>query len=205
MQYIQRTKNRCMIAQLFGALLLLVCVFIRYTNFCGITDSSSDVMHGHWPRALNAGFNGLASYLFLTSIILIFLPVFLGKLSIIRDIFASNFFRPLARLNFSVAVIQGLTLYMVFFTQVQIMYFDNKTMLFLYFSLILTTYFFSAICALLFEYPFRTLVKIVICPEKKIRRLKKDLAKHLKSSDHLTGEESESSEEDYIKQTDGSK
>jgi hypothetical protein len=55
-------------------------------------------------------------------------------------------------------------------------------MLFIYFALIFIVYIVSLFVALFFEYPFRTIAKVVICPQKKIVRLKKDLAKQLKTN-----------------------
>jgi len=83
---------------------LLFLMFIRYSCFA-FNDDSKSVDYGRWPNALNAIFNGLAHYLYILSMVAIFIPVFLGKLSIIRDIYASAFFRPLSRVNLSTAMI----------------------------------------------------------------------------------------------------
>jgi hypothetical protein len=85
------------------------------SSFCNF-DQVTNIDQGRWPTPLNALFNGVAPYFFLTSIILIFLPVFLSKLCLARDIFACDFFRPLSRLNFSVANVQGLALFMIIFS-----------------------------------------------------------------------------------------
>ena len=79
-------------------------VFVRFSCFSYNTDYQN-VIYGRWPIGLNAFFNGLAHYLVILSIVMIFLPVFLGKLSIIRDIFASSFFTPLARVGFTASVL----------------------------------------------------------------------------------------------------
>jgi len=79
-------------------------VFIRYTSF-GFFDnrniSPMAVDMGRWPIILNAIFNGVAHYLFIFGMVMVFLPVFMGKLNVIRDIYASSFFRPFARTNFT--------------------------------------------------------------------------------------------------------
>ena len=63
-------------------------------------------------------------------------------------------------------------------------------MLFLYFAVLIIIYFWAFIVAIFCEYPFRNLVKVIICPEKKIIRLKKDLAKQLKQM-YGTGSDSD--------------
>jgi len=83
---------------------MIFVIFIRYSCFA-FNDDSNTVDYGRWPVALNAIFNGLAHYLYLLSVVGIFIPVFLGKLSIIRDIYASAFFRPLARVNLTTSMI----------------------------------------------------------------------------------------------------
>jgi hypothetical protein len=114
MTYIGETKKRCVILQLSGGALSIFLLFIRYSDFSRV--STSEAFTGKWPIGLNAVFNALATYLFLISIICVFLPVFLGKLSIIRDIYASPFFRPLSRMNFSASIIEGLFILVVFFS-----------------------------------------------------------------------------------------
>ena len=79
-------------------------IFIRYSSF-GFNDDSYKVAFGRWPTFLNAIFNGISHYLFIIGYVLVFLPVFIGKLSIIRDIYASTFFRPLSRICFSAALL----------------------------------------------------------------------------------------------------
>ena len=114
--------------------------------------------------------------------VLLFLPIFLGKLSIVRDIFASSFFRPLARISFSALLIHGLILFHIFFTHDQSIYFDHKNMIFLYFSMVFFTYTLSVLVALFLEYPFRTMAKVVFSPPKKILRLNRELAKELNTN-----------------------
>jgi len=69
-------------------------------------------------------------------------------------------------------------------------------MMFIFFALVFGIYFGALFVALFFEYPFRTMVKVLICPQQKILRLKKDLAKQLKTTDHLFTNENESGEEE---------
>jgi hypothetical protein len=124
--------------------------------------------------------------------ILLFIPIFIGKLSIIRDIFASSFFRPLARLGYSAILVQGFVLFIIFFSREQSIYFDHKNMIFLYFSLVFFTYLLSILVALFLEYPFRTMAKVVFSPPKKIIRLKGDLAKELNTNiDNIFNDDSE--------------
>jgi hypothetical protein len=106
----------------------------------------------------------------------------MGKLSIIRDIFASSFFRPLARLSYSAMMIQSLMLFFIFFTHEQSIYYDHKNMIFIYFSLVFFTYITSVLVALFLEYPFRTMAKVVFSPPKKILRLNKELARELNTN-----------------------
>ena len=94
---------------------MIFMIFIRYSSF-GLNDDYKNVSLGRWPIGLNAFFNGFGHYLFILSMVCIYVPVFIGKLSIIRDIYASTFFRPLSRINFSTALIQGLALFLIFFS-----------------------------------------------------------------------------------------
>lgn len=166
---------------MIGGILALFVVFIRYTSF-GFITNIKDVDQGLWPLWLNAIFNSLASYLFILSFVLVFIPIFMGKLSIIRDIFASSFFRPLARLSYSALMIQSLMLFFIFFTHEQSIYYDHKNMIFIYFSLVFFTYVTAVLVALFCEYPFRTMAKVVFSPPKKTLRLNKDLARELNTN-----------------------
>jgi hypothetical protein len=180
MSYIGRTKSRQLTVQLLGIALLLFVIFIRYSSFSGITPALVDL--GRWPLLLNATFNALSHYLFISGFILLFLPTFIGKLSIVRDIFASQFFRPLARVSFSALQVQGLMLFLVFFSHEQSVYFDHKNMMFIYFSYVFFTYLVAVLVSLFLEYPFRTMAKVVFSPPKKILRLNKELAKELNTN-----------------------
>ena len=181
MKYVSRSKKSQLITQLIGGILALFVVFIRYTSF-GFITNTKDVDQGLWPLWLNAIFNSFASYLFILAFVLVFIPIFMGKLSIIRDIFASSFFRPLARLSYSALMIQSLMLFFIFFTHEQSIYYDHKNMIFIYFSLVFFTYVTAVVVALFCEYPFRTMAKVVFSPPKKTLRLNKDLARELNTN-----------------------
>ena len=181
MKYVSRSKKSQLITQLIGGIIALFVVFIRYTSF-GFITNIKDVDQGLWPLWLNAIFNSFASYLFILSFVLVFIPIFMGKLSIIRDIFASSFFRPLARLSYSALMIQSLMLFFIFFTHEQSIYYDHKNMIFIYFSLVFFTYVTAVLVALFCEYPFRTMAKVVFSPPKKTLRLNKDLARELNTN-----------------------
>jgi hypothetical protein len=131
---------------------------------------------------LNSLFSAVAHYLFIAGHVLVFLPIFIGKLSIIRDVFASSFFRPLARISFSALLLHGLILFKVFFSHEQSIYFDHKNMMFVFFSLVFFTYIASLFVSLFLEYPFRTMAKVVFSPPKKILRLNRELAKELNTN-----------------------
>lgn len=151
---------------------------------------------------MNALFNSTAHYLFIVGLVLVFIPIFMGKLSIIRDIFASQFFRPLARISFSALLISSLMLFFIFFTHEQSIYYDHKNMMFLYFSLVFFTYSLSTFIALFLEYPFRTMAKVVFSPPKKILRLNRDLARVLNTNNAgrdcpYSDDEEESEREDF--------
>lgn len=196
MKYVGRSKKSQLITQLIGGLLAFFVVFIRYTSY-GFITSMKDVDQGLWPIWLNAIFNSLASYLFILSFVLVFIPIFMGKLSIIRDIFASSFFRPLARISYSALMIQSLMLFFIFFTHEQSIYYDHKNMIFIYFSLVFFTYVTAVVVALFCEYPFRTMAKVVFSPPKKTLRLNKDLARELNTNayrnDYMESEMNEES------------
>jgi len=72
---------------------------------------------GTWPLGLNAVFNGTAHFLFILGVSMIFLPIFLGKLTVLRDIYAAQFFRPFARSSYTLACFSGLVLSIIFFSQ----------------------------------------------------------------------------------------
>jgi hypothetical protein len=137
---------------------------------------------GRWPILVNAIFNSLAHYFFILGIVLVFIPIFAGKLSILRDIFASQFFRPLARISYSALLISSLMLFFIFFTHEQSIYYDHKNMMFIFFSLVFFTYTLSVFIALFLEYPFRTMAKVVFSPPKKILRLNRELARVLNTN-----------------------
>jgi hypothetical protein len=165
---------------MIGLFVLFFLVFIRYSAFANVP--LSEINQGRWPILLNAIFNATAHYFFIGAFVLIFIPIFMGKLTIVRDIFASSFFRPLARLSFSALIVHGLTLFLVFFSHEQSIYFDHKNMIFIYFSLIFFTYTIAVFVALFLEYPFRTMAKVVFSPPKKILRLNRELAKELNTN-----------------------
>lgn len=74
------------------------------------------VLSGNWPITLNALFIGIAHYLFIISILMVFHKVFVGKLSILRVIYGAQIFRPLSRISFSVALVQGLVLFLIVYS-----------------------------------------------------------------------------------------
>jgi len=173
-------------------------ILIRYTSY-GFLTNIDLVDEGTWPIFLNAVFNSLAHYLFILSLTLVFLPIFMGKLSILRDICASSFFRPLSRLSYSALMIQSLMLFYIFFTHEQSIYYDHKNMMFIYFSLVFFTYIASVFVALFLEYPFRTMSKVVFSPPKKILRLNRELARELNTNgDRMVIEYNESELEESM-------
>jgi len=119
---------------------------------------------GRWPPTLNALWNGFSDLLFLCSLILIFLPIFAGQLFPIRDIFASSFFRPLAKVSFSVFALHGVAIYFALFTEFQTLHFDHKTLFFYFFALAFIAFIIGVLIAVLFEYPFRTMMRLLIFP-----------------------------------------
>lgn len=102
MTYIGKSRKRSLITQLIGGMLIFFVVFIRYTCF-GLYDG--DEKYGRWPYYLNAIFNGFAHYLFIIGYVLVLIPIFIGKLSIIRDIYAASFFKPLSRICYTTALL----------------------------------------------------------------------------------------------------
>lgn len=177
--------------QVLGYLLLICLIFARFgsidflnTVYTNGSDESIDtkgksINNSWWPVSLSALFNGFAPYLFLVSQIMIFLPPFVGKLSIIRDIYSATIFKPLGRITYSVSAIQGLVLFHIAFSNDQLIYFNHQNMYILYLALLVMTYILGFFIALFFEYPFRTLSKVYFCPPQRVFRLKGDLAKEL--------------------------
>jgi len=80
-------------------------MFARYTCFARFDEDISPqaIDRGRWSKWLNGSFNALAHYIFISSIVMICIPIFIGKLSIIRDILGAPFFRPFSRTNFTFA------------------------------------------------------------------------------------------------------
>ena len=104
MKFVVKSKKSALITQMIGGLIGVFVIFIRYTSY-GFIESAAIIDYGSWPTLANALFNAFAPYLFIIAFVLVFLPIFMGKLSIIRDIFASSFFRPLARISYSALMI----------------------------------------------------------------------------------------------------
>jgi hypothetical protein len=181
LKFIGKNKKRSMISQLVGGTICIFVVFIRFTSI-GLNLDRKDVDKGTWFPVFNATYTAFAPYFFIFGMVLAFIPIFVGKLSIVRDIFASQFFRPLARISYSAFLFAGVVLFFIFFTHDQSIFYDHKNMIFVYFSLVFFTYVLSILIALFLEYPFRTMGKVVFSPPKKILRLNKDLAKELNTN-----------------------
>jgi hypothetical protein len=115
LNFFQKSRKYCIISQISGLALLFFVIFIRYSCYAFNNDPMTMTM-GRWPVGLDAIFNSLAPYLFIFAFVLIFIPIFVGKLSIIRDIFTSAIFRPISRINFSVSQIQGLMLLLIYYS-----------------------------------------------------------------------------------------
>jgi hypothetical protein len=77
-----------MICQIIAFFIIIFVVFIRFTSFGGNLEIK-DVNKGRWSQFFNAMYTAFAPYLFITGFVLAFIPIFIGKLSILRDIFAS--------------------------------------------------------------------------------------------------------------------
>ncbi len=118
LDYIGKSRNRCMYCQIIGAILGLIMVFLRYTSFSYYDENISPqaIDKGRWPVWLNAFFNAFAHYIFICSLVMLCLPIFIGKLSIIRELLGAPFFRPFARTNFTFACYQGLGLLIIYFS-----------------------------------------------------------------------------------------
>jgi len=120
MKHVGKTKMRTLGYQVFGSCLSLLVVFIRYTSFANVDRSQISpqaIEMGKWPIWLNAIFNAFSHYVFIIGIVLLFLPIFMGKLSLLRDIFGAPFFRPFSRTNYTIACSQGLFLLFIYFSQ----------------------------------------------------------------------------------------
>jgi hypothetical protein len=194
-RYITGGKRRQLRFQIVGFLLLTFLVFIRYLNFMGLSKddlSSLSVTRGTWPSWLNALFNATAHYLFIASIVVIFIPIFAGKLSLIRDVYAAPFFRPFARTNFTLACFQGLYLQFIFFSQTQSIKFEHKNFMFLFCGILIIGYLLNFLGSMLLEWPFRTMTKLVFqAPRRRMLKLKDDLARELNTNDDFYEDEFE--------------
>jgi hypothetical protein len=88
LRYVGQDKKRPMICQIIAFFIIIFVVFIRFTSFGGNLEIK-DVNKGRWSQFFNAMYTAFAPYLFITGFVLAFIPIFIGKLSILRDIFAS--------------------------------------------------------------------------------------------------------------------
>jgi hypothetical protein len=195
LDYLGKTKQRRLYGQAGGAVLLTFLVFIRYTAFISLTANElndSFVDRGTWYTWVNALFNSFSHYLFVVAVTLIFLPIFLGKFSILRDIYAAQFFRPFARTSFTLACFQGLGIIFVFLSQSQPMLFEHKNFLFLFCGILILGSILNLFLSLLLEWPFRTMGKLVFSAPRRIMfKLKGDLARELNTNDYDEYEEIE--------------
>ena len=184
--------------QIGAFVVLTFLIFVRYLDFMGLSKDdllSLSVTRGTWPSWLNALFNGMAHYLFIASIVVIFIPIFAGKLSLIRDVYAAPFFRPFARTNFTLACFQGLLLQFIFFSQTQAIKFEHKNFMFLFCGILILGYLMNFLFSMLLEWPFRTMAKLVFqAPRRMMLKLKDDLAKELNTNDDIFDEEFEVTE-----------
>ena len=121
----------------------------------------------------------MAPYLFIFAFVFMLLPIFIGKLSLLRDVLSTSFFRPLSRVSFSAALLEGFGLCLSYFNQKTHIKFDHKNILFLFFALVILIYCAAFVFALFVEYPFRTMAKVFFAPPPKILKLADDLAKEL--------------------------
>jgi hypothetical protein len=164
MRHVAETKKRSLCYQFLGSFFLLFVVFIRYSCFAFFDRtnlSPQAVDMGRWPIWLNAVFNAFAHYLFIIGVVLLFLPVFVGKLSLLRDIFGAPFFRPFSRTNYTIACAQGLFLLFIYFSQQQMLLFEHKNLLFLYCGVLINGYIINLGLSLFVEWPFRTMGKVL--------------------------------------------
>jgi|LauGreDrversion4_2_1035121.scaffolds.fasta_scaffold341637_2 hypothetical protein len=118
LDYIGKSRVRCTNCQIIGAIICLGVIFARYFCFASFNEGISPqaIDRGRWPVWMNGLFNAFAHYIFIASIVMICLPIFIGKLSIIREILGAPFFRPFARTNFTFACYQGVGLLIIFFS-----------------------------------------------------------------------------------------
>jgi hypothetical protein len=164
MKHVGASKTRTLAYQILGSCLSLFVVFIRYTSFAFIDrkdQSPQAVEMGRWPLWLNVIFNAFAHYLFILGLVLLFLPIFLGKLSLLRDFFGAAFFRPFSRTNYTIACSQGLFLLFIYFSQQQMLLFEHKNFLFLFCGVLINGYILNLGLSLFVEWPFRTMGKVV--------------------------------------------
>ena len=103
--------------QIFGGLIAITMILIRYSSFGEYQNSDQDFTRGRWPAVVNAIFNGLGHYIFIISICMILLPIFIGKISIVRNILSADIFRPLSRISFSIYHLCSIQLLMLYYSQ----------------------------------------------------------------------------------------
>mmetsp|Transcript_11718 Transcript_11718/g.11636 ORF Transcript_11718/g.11636 Transcript_11718/m.11636 type:complete len:320 (+) Transcript_11718:1246-2205(+) len=161
--------------QIIGAVLLIFLIFARFSDFS--KDDNNQPLMGKWPHWLNAVWNGVAAYLFIISAILLMNPVLASKLSLIRKFLSSAFFRPLSKLTFCAALLQGLIFLTLYGSQDQKVYFETSNMFFIFLAVLLMSFALALFSSLLFEQPFKLIYNMILCPSKRELRLNKMLAR----------------------------
>jgi hypothetical protein len=138
---------------------------------------------GSWPIWLNAIFNGFAHYLFILCVTIIFIPVFVGRLSALRDFYGASFFKPLARTSFTLAIFSGLFLNVIYYSDAQLLNFEHKNLFFRYCQVEITGLLTCLLLSMVMEWPFRLLGRLVFSKsQRRLLRLKGELAKELNTT-----------------------
>jgi len=115
---------------------------------------------------------------------LIFLPVFIGRLTVLRDIYGASIFRPFARTTLTLATFQGLLLQVIFFSDSQPLFFEHKDLFFRFCEVELLGLLSGLLVSMVLEWPFRIMGRLVFsAPQRRILRLKGELAKELNTTD----------------------
>lgn len=161
---LRRNKTARILCITFGLIIMIFAIYIPYPIYQLSESNSSQVLA---KRILSAVFLGIERTLLITGLMIFLLPSIIGKAGITSVIFGNRMFVPLARLQYSALLVNGVILMWHFFGRYQILRLDVKVINMSFVSLSLLSYLTAVVFTLLFESPFITMEGLLLCPTRK--------------------------------------
>ena len=128
-----------------------------YAKRCGFD-------HNCWPVASSVLFNTFSRVVFVTGIVLVILPTFVNRFSMIKYILSSEIFIVCARLTYSVYMIHIFVLLWLFYDTKQSFYNTGQFLTFTSMGVTLFTFILAIPFSLVAETPFMNIEKYVLFP-----------------------------------------